>query len=64
MRALFRAKPGMRDRHADRQAGTDPKFGVETPSGDLGPSGAALGAAQEQGGAMEPDAPRDETERQ
>jgi hypothetical protein len=49
----------MRDRHADREAGTDPKFGVETPSGSVGPGGSVLEGSQGAGDAMEPDPPAD-----
>ncbi len=56
LRNLFPAKGGMRDRHADREAGrdpTDPRH--DTPTGDMGPTGSALSDAQGLGGAMEPD---------
>ena len=49
----------MRDRHADREAGTDPKLKSETPSGSVGPGGSALEGAQGAGGAIEPDPPED-----
>ena len=35
----------MRDRHADREAGKDPKLGADTPSGSVGPGGSALEGA-------------------
>ena len=49
----------MRDRHEDRAAGTDPKFGSPTPSGDVGPSGVVIDHEQGEGGAIEPDPPED-----
>ena len=59
LRGLFKPAPAMRDRHADREAGTDPKLGAETPSGSVGPSGSALEGSQGAGGAIEPDPPPD-----
>jgi hypothetical protein len=59
LRRLFGPKPAMRDRYSDRAAGSDPKFGVSTPSGDVGPSGATIDHAQGEGGAIEPDPPED-----
>jgi hypothetical protein len=53
-----RGQGAMRDRYNDREAGTDPKFGVATPSGDIGPSGRAIDEAQSAGGAIEPDEPK------
>jgi hypothetical protein len=49
----------MRDRHDDREAGKDPKFGIRTPSGNVGPTGGELERAQGEGGAIEPDPPKD-----
>ena len=49
----------MRDRYGDREAGKDPKFDVETPSGTMGPGGSTLEDSQSAGGAIEPDAPPD-----
>ena len=49
----------MRDRHGDREAGVDPKFGEETPSGNMGPGGSTLEGSQGAGGAIEPDPPPD-----
>ena len=49
----------MRDRHGDRQAGSDPKLGSDTPSGSVGPGGGTLDGAQGQGGAIAPDPPED-----
>jgi len=49
----------MRDRYGDREAGTDPKFDVETPSGTVGPGGSTLEDSQKAGGAIEPDSPPD-----
>jgi hypothetical protein len=49
----------MRDRHGDREAGVDPKFGERTPSGNMGPGGSTLEGAQGAGGAIEPDPPPD-----
>jgi hypothetical protein len=63
LRGLFKRKPAsapaMRDRAADREAGTDPKFDEPTPSGSVGPGGSALEGAQGAGGAIEPDPPED-----
>jgi hypothetical protein len=60
LRGWFRSKPdSLRDRHADREAGTDPKLGTETPSGSVGPGGSALEGSQGAGGAIEPDPPED-----
>jgi hypothetical protein len=57
LRGLFRPAPAMRDRHADRQAGKDPKLGADTPSGSVGPGGSVLEGSQGAGGAIEPDPP-------
>ncbi|MEA2467582.1 MAG: hypothetical protein QOJ57_1708 [Thermoleophilaceae bacterium] len=59
LRGLFKLAPAMRDRHADREAGRDPKFQADTPSGSVGPGGSALEGAQGAGGAIEPDPPED-----
>ena len=59
LRGLFKPAPAMRDRHADREAGRDPKLKTETPSGSVGPGGSALESAQGAGGAIEPDPPED-----
>jgi hypothetical protein len=57
---MLRPKGPMRDRHADRMAGEDPKFpGRPTPSGTVGPSGVAIDRAQGEGGALEPDPPEE-----
>ena len=49
----------MRDRHADREAGVDPKLHTPTPSGNVGPGGSEIDKAQSAGGAIEPDPPPD-----
>jgi hypothetical protein len=49
----------MRDRHGDREAGEDPKYGEKTPSGSVGPGGSVLEGSQGAGGAIEPDPPED-----
>jgi len=49
----------MRDRAGDREAGSDPKFDVKTPSGSVGPGGDVLEKSQGAGQAMEPDPPED-----
>jgi hypothetical protein len=60
IRGWFKSSPDMmRDRYADREAGTDPKFDVKTPSGTVGPGGSTLEGAQSEGGAIEPDSPPD-----
>jgi hypothetical protein len=51
--------PAMRDRQGDREAGKDPKFGSDTPSGSFGPGGDTLDSSQGRGGAIEPDPPKD-----
>jgi hypothetical protein len=58
LRSWF-ASPAMRDRQADREAGTDPKLRTETPSGNVGPGGSEIDKAQSPGGAIEPDPPPD-----
>jgi hypothetical protein len=58
LRKMFNS-PAMRDRHADREAGTDPKLHTETPSGTVGPGGSTIDQAQSPGGAIEPDPPPD-----
>jgi hypothetical protein len=61
IRGWFKSSPTqMRDRYGDREAGTDPKFGEETPSGTMGPGGSTLEDSQGAGGAIEPDPPRDQ----
>jgi hypothetical protein len=56
LRNLFPSKGGMRDRHADREAGRDPTDPRHNPpSGSVGPSGSALKDAQGAGGAIAPD---------
>lgn len=60
LRNLFPSKGGMRDRHADREAGRDPADPTHnTPSGSMGPTGSALQDAQGAGGAISPDPPDD-----
>jgi hypothetical protein len=60
LKAWFRSSPDMmRDRYSDREAGTDPKFDVKTPSGTVGPGSSTLEDSQGAGGAIEPDAPPD-----
>jgi hypothetical protein len=60
LRNLFPSKGGMRDRHADREAGRDPADPRhDTPTGDMGPAGSALRDAQGTGGAIAPDPPDD-----
>jgi hypothetical protein len=60
LKRWFRSSPDMmRDRYGDREAGTDPKFDVETPSGTMGPGGSTLEDSQGAGGAIEPDSPPD-----
>ena len=59
LRKMFGSSGAMRDRHGDRQAGTDPKLGADTPSGSVGPGGNTLEGAQGQGGAIAPDPPED-----
>jgi hypothetical protein len=60
IKSWLRSSPDMmRDRYGDREAGTDPKFDVETPSGTMGPGGSALEDSQKAGGAIEPDSPPD-----
>jgi hypothetical protein len=61
LRRLFKGSgpEQLRDRHADREAGADPKFAEKTPSGSVGPGGSALEGAQGAGGAIEPDPPED-----
>jgi hypothetical protein len=60
LKAWFRSSPDMmRDRYGDREAGSDPKFDVQTPSGNMGPGGSTLEDSQGAGGAIEPDAPPD-----
>lgn len=39
LRRVLGRGSAMRDRHADREAGSDPKFGQPTPSGSVGPGG-------------------------
>lgn len=58
LRRFFKPGP-LRDRDADRQAGVDPKLGVPTPSGSVGPSGETMAREQGEGGAIEPDPPKD-----
>ncbi len=55
LRELFSSKRALRDRYSDREAGTDPKLGVPTPSGSVGPGGDVLEGSQGAGGAIEPD---------
>ena len=52
LRGLFKPAPAMRDRAGDREAGKDPKFGVETPSGSVGPGGGTLEKSQGAGEAI------------
>lgn len=59
LRELFSSKRAVRDRYADREAGGDPKLGVKTPSGSMGPGGDTLEGAQGAGGAIAPDPPED-----
>jgi hypothetical protein len=60
LRGWFKSSPeSMRDRHGDREAGEDPKFGEKTPSGSVGPGGSVLEGSQGAGGAIEPDPPED-----
>jgi hypothetical protein len=59
LRRIFGGSGAMRDRHADREAGTDPKLQAPTPSGSVGPGGATIEGAQGPGGAIEPDPPED-----
>jgi hypothetical protein len=60
LKGWFKSSPTqMRDRYGDREAGTDPKFDVETPSGAMGPGGSTLEDSQGAGGAIEPDSPPD-----
>jgi hypothetical protein len=59
LRGWFKPAPAMRDRAGDREAGSDPKLDVATPSGSVGPGGAALEKSQGAGGAIEPDPPED-----
>ncbi|MEA2457353.1 MAG: hypothetical protein QOC95_325 [Thermoleophilaceae bacterium] len=59
LRELFSSKRALRDRYSDREAGTDPKLGVPTPSGAVGPGGGTLEGSQGAGGAIEPDPPED-----
>jgi hypothetical protein len=60
LKTWFKSSPDMmRDRYGDREAGADPKFDVETPSGSMGPGGSTLEDSQKAGGAIEPDAPAD-----
>jgi hypothetical protein len=59
LKKLLGGSGAMRDRHGDRQAGSDPKLGADTPSGSVGPGGSALEGAQGQGGAIAPDPPED-----
>jgi hypothetical protein len=61
IRGWFKSSPEMmRDRHADREAGKDPKLGSDTPSGTVGPGGDVLDKSQGPGGAIEPDPPPDQ----
>jgi hypothetical protein len=61
LKGWFKSSPtSMRDRYGDREAGNDPKFDVKTPSGAMGPGGSTLEDSQGAGGAIEPDAPRDQ----
>ncbi|MEA2431803.1 MAG: hypothetical protein QOF65_1507 [Thermoleophilaceae bacterium] len=61
LKGWFKSSPtSMRDRYGDREAGSDPKFDVKTPSGAMGPGGSTLEDSQGAGGAIEPDAPRDQ----
>jgi hypothetical protein len=56
LRKIFPSQGGMRDRHADREAGRDPTDPAHNPpSGDVGPAGSALKDAQGAGGAIAPD---------
>ena len=60
LRGWFKSSPeSMRDRHGDREAGEDPKYGEKTPSGSVGPGGSVLEGSQGAGGAIEPDPPED-----
>jgi hypothetical protein len=60
LKTWFKSSPDMmRDRYGDREAGSDPKFDVDTPSGNMGPGGATLDDSQKAGGAIEPDPPPD-----
>jgi hypothetical protein len=60
LKSWFKSSPdSMRDRYGDREAGKDPKFDVDTPSGNMGPGGSTLEDSQGAGGAIEPDAPPD-----
>ena len=60
LRNLLPSKGGMRDRHADREAGRDPTDPAHNPpSGSMGPGGSALTDAQGAGGAIAPDPPDD-----